>query len=152
MVSSNINHLSLPKNKVGLNIKTLKQIYVECKVSARQTLKLSRNEEVGVTSFTVYQMVRISKNGNKKKHQTVNFVKIKSLDCIYLITAQPPLNDTNGDITLSAKQIRTILSQSLLIIADCMLISTGMNVQAPYSRVKDQIKQMLKCTGRDLTL
>ena len=31
-------------------------------------------------------------------------------------------------------------------------MSTGMNVQAPYSRVKYQMKQMLKCTGGDLTL
>ena len=45
-VSGNITHLSLLKSKLGLNIKTLKQIYVECKVSVRQTLKLSRSEEL----------------------------------------------------------------------------------------------------------
>ena len=56
-VSGNITHLSLPKNKLGLNIKTLKQIFVECKVSVRQTLKLSRNEEVK----TLYQLTNIIK-------------------------------------------------------------------------------------------
>ena len=45
-LSGNITHLSLLKNKLGLNIKTLKQIYVGCKVSARQTLKLSRNLDI----------------------------------------------------------------------------------------------------------
>ena len=32
-VSGNISHLSLLRNKLGLEIKTLKQIYNECKVS-----------------------------------------------------------------------------------------------------------------------
>ena len=45
LVSGNVTHLSLLKNKLGLNIKTLKQIYVDWKVSVRQTLILSRNEE-----------------------------------------------------------------------------------------------------------
>ena len=106
----------------------------------------------GVTSDIVYQMVPISKNGNKKKQQTVNFVNIMKLSYIYLITAQLLLNNTNGDTTLSSKQLRTTSSQLLLILADCILISTGMNVQAPYSRVQDQTKQMLKCTVQDLTL
>ena len=34
-VSGNMTHLSLPKNKLGLNIKTLQQIYIMCKVSAQ---------------------------------------------------------------------------------------------------------------------
>ena len=191
-VSGNIAHLSLPKNKLGLNIKTLKQIYVKCKVSVLQTLKLSRNEEVrtlyqltndknvntgclinsidiaekhlfrnkkksvlskatketiwnkflglkeqcGIIKFLVntiltnqlvqwqkvtssipsnivnfvrrYVIYSLSNGTNlqkwkKKQHQTVNFVKIKRLSYIYLITAQAPLNDMNGDTTLSSK-------------------------------------------------
>ena len=58
-VSGNITHLSLPKNKLGLNIKTVKQIYVERKVSVRQTLKLSHNEEF----ITLYQLAN-DKNVN----------------------------------------------------------------------------------------
>ena len=58
-VSDNITHLRLPKNKLGLNIKNLKNIYVECKVSVRQTLKLSRNKEVRI----LYQLTN-NKNVN----------------------------------------------------------------------------------------
>ena len=50
-------------------------------------------------------MVPISKNENKKKHQTVNFDNIMRLSYIFLITAQLLLNDTNGDTTLSSKQL-----------------------------------------------
>ena len=52
VVSGNLTHLSLPKNKLRLNIKNLKKVYVECKVSVPQTLKLSRNKEVR----TLYQL------------------------------------------------------------------------------------------------
>ena len=58
-VSGSITNLSLAKNKLGLSIKTSKQIYVECKVSVRQTLKLSRNEKV----WTLYQLTN-NKNLN----------------------------------------------------------------------------------------
>ena len=40
-VSGNISHLSLPRSKLGLVIKTLKQIYNECKISNRSILKCS---------------------------------------------------------------------------------------------------------------
>ena len=65
----------------------------------------------GVTSYIFYQMVPISKNGNRKKHQAVNFVSIMRLSYIFLITAQLLLNDTNGDTTLSSKQLWTTSSQ-----------------------------------------
>ena len=70
-VSGNIAHLSLPKNKLGLNIKTLKQIYVECKVSVRQTRKLSRNEEIR----TLYQL-RNNKNVNVNTNCLINSIDI----------------------------------------------------------------------------
>ena len=58
-VSGNVTRLSLLKNKLVLNIETLKQIYVECKVSVRQTLTLSRNEQ----GRTLYQLTN-NKNVN----------------------------------------------------------------------------------------
>ena len=44
-VSANITHLSLPNNKLGLNIRTAKQIYNECKITVRRILRCSVNEE-----------------------------------------------------------------------------------------------------------
>ena len=44
-VSGKISHLSLPRSKLGLEIKTLKQIYNECKVCNRSILKCSLNAE-----------------------------------------------------------------------------------------------------------
>ena len=44
-VSGNISHLSLPRGKLDLEIKTLKQIYNECKVSNRSILKCSLKTE-----------------------------------------------------------------------------------------------------------
>ena len=58
-VNGNIIHLSLPKNKLSLKIKALRQINFECKVSVQQTLKLSRNEEVR----TLFQLTN-NKNVN----------------------------------------------------------------------------------------
>ena len=49
---------SVPKNKLGLNIKTLNQVYVECIVSVLETLNLSRSEEVR----NLYQLT--SNNGS----------------------------------------------------------------------------------------
>ena len=69
LVSGNITHLSLANNKLGLNIKTLKQIYVECKVSVRQTIKLSRNEEFR----TLYQL---SNNKNVNTDCLINSIDI----------------------------------------------------------------------------
>ena len=69
LVSGNITHLSLPKNKLGLNIKTLKQIYFECKVSVLQTLKLSCNKEVR----TLYQLTN---NKNVNTNCLINSIDI----------------------------------------------------------------------------
>ena len=44
-VSGNVSHFSLPRSKLGFEIKTLKQIYNECKVSNRSILKCSLNAE-----------------------------------------------------------------------------------------------------------
>ena len=44
-VSANITHLSLPNKKLGLNIRTAKQIYNECKITVRRILRCSVNEE-----------------------------------------------------------------------------------------------------------
>ena len=44
-VSGNISHFSLPCSKLALEIKTLKQIYDECKVSNQSILKCSLKAE-----------------------------------------------------------------------------------------------------------
>ena len=44
-INGNVIHLSLPNNKLGLNVKTAKLIYNECKVTVRRVLKCSVNEE-----------------------------------------------------------------------------------------------------------
>ena len=44
-VSANITHLSLSNNTLGLNIRTAKQIYNECKITVRRILRCSVNEE-----------------------------------------------------------------------------------------------------------
>lgn len=44
-VSGNITHLTLPHNKLGLNIKSASTIYNECKLSVRRILKCSNNVE-----------------------------------------------------------------------------------------------------------
>ena len=43
-VSTNVTHLFLRGNKLGLNVKTTKLIRNECKVSVRRVLKCSVNE------------------------------------------------------------------------------------------------------------
>ena len=53
-ISSNITHLTQPKTKLGLNIKTAKQICIECKLSARRILESSKgaNKLYELTSYT----------------------------------------------------------------------------------------------------
>ena len=65
-------------------------------------------------------MIPISKNRNKKKHQTVNFINIMRLSFIYLITAQPLLNDTTRHDSI----IQTIMNNLMAIVPDtCRLYS-----------------------------
>ena len=65
-------------------------------------------------------MVPISKNRNKKKHQTVNFINIMRLSFIYLITAQPLLNDTTRHDSI----IQTIMNNLVATVPDtCRLYS-----------------------------
>ena len=45
-LSGNITHLTLPRSKLRLNIKTSQQIYIECKLGVRRILKTSLNEEI----------------------------------------------------------------------------------------------------------
>ena len=75
-VSDNITHLSLPKNKLVLNIKTLKEIYVECKVTVGQTLKLSRNEEVKkVNTDCLINSIDITENISSEARRKVYYQK-----------------------------------------------------------------------------
>ena len=44
-ISGNITHLSMPKSKLGLNVKTARQLYKECKLTVRRILTCSKNAE-----------------------------------------------------------------------------------------------------------
>ena len=44
-VCANIRHLCLPNKKLGLNVKTTKLSYNECKITLRKVLRCSRNED-----------------------------------------------------------------------------------------------------------
>ena len=45
-VSANADHLSFPYNKLGVNFKSAKSIYNQCKLSNRRILKRSQNPEI----------------------------------------------------------------------------------------------------------
>ena len=110
-VSGNITHLSLPKNKLGLNIKTLKQIYVECKVSVPQTLKLSHNEEVR----TLYQLT------NNKNVNTDSL--INSMD-----TAEKHLLRNKTKSVLSKATKGTVRNEFLDLKEQCSIIKFLANI------------------------
>ena len=54
-VSANIEHLSLPTRKLGVNFSFAKTVYTKCKLSVRRILRLSKNTEIkklyDITSF-----------------------------------------------------------------------------------------------------
>ena len=79
-VSRNISHLSLPRSKLGLEIKTLKQTYNECKVSTRSILKCSLNAEA-------QKLYELTSNKNVKH------------DCI--------INDITSENGLERHQVKT---------------------------------------------
>ena len=123
--SGNITHLSLPKNKLGLNIKTLKQIYVECKVSVRQALKLSRNEEVR----TLYQLTN---------NETVN------ADCLInsIDIAEKHLFRNKTKSLLSRTTKETIWNEILDLKDQCSIIKFLVN-----SIPRNQLVQWQKVTS-----
>ena len=45
-ISSNIGHLALPLQKLGLNYKSAKSVYLKSKLSVRRILRQSKNEEI----------------------------------------------------------------------------------------------------------
>ena len=45
-MSSNIEHLSLPSQKLGINFKSAKHVYTKSKLSVRRILQKSKNEEI----------------------------------------------------------------------------------------------------------
>ena len=58
-ISSNTTHLKLPKTKLELNIITVKQIYIECKLLTIRTLKSSSNKETNkLYEITSYKNIR----------------------------------------------------------------------------------------------
>ena len=74
-ISSNTTHLKLPKTKLELNIITVKQIYIECKLLTIRTLKSSSNKETNkLYEITSYKNIREDTSFNKafKKQKHVN--------------------------------------------------------------------------------
>ena len=74
-ISSNTTHLKLPKTKLELNIITVKQIYIECKLLTIRTLKSSSNKEANkLYEITSYKNIREDTSFNKafKKLKHVN--------------------------------------------------------------------------------
>ena len=65
-ISSNTTHLKLPKTKLELNIITVKQIYIECKLLTIRTLKSSSNKETNkLYEITSYKNIREDTSFNK---------------------------------------------------------------------------------------
>ena len=67
-ISSNTTHLKLPKTKLELNIITIKQIYIECKVWTKETNKLYE--------ITSYKNVREDTTSNKALKKLKHYVNI----------------------------------------------------------------------------
>lgn len=58
-ISSNIVHLTVPKTILRLNLRTAKQIYIECKLPTKIILKISSNKEANkLYELTSYKNVR----------------------------------------------------------------------------------------------
>ena len=78
--SQQYRHLTLPKTKLVLNIKTAKQIYIEWKLPARRILERSSNKEAN----TLYNLIShknvredtIISKALKELNHSVNITKI----------------------------------------------------------------------------
>ena len=76
---ANIKHLSLPNKKLGMNVKTTKSIYNECKITLRRVLKCSINEEARkLYEITTMKNVNSDSIVNKAFSQDLPNNKIKA--------------------------------------------------------------------------
>ena len=76
-ISSNTTHLKLPKTKLELNIITVKQIYIECKLLTIRILKSSSNKEANkLYEITSYKNVREDTTINKAFKKLKLYVNI----------------------------------------------------------------------------
>ena len=70
-VSRNISHFSLPRSKLGLEIKTFRQIDNEWKVSNQSFLKFSLNAEV-------QKLYELTSNKNVKHDCIINDITLEN--------------------------------------------------------------------------
>ena len=77
-VCANTTHLSLPNKKLGMNVKTAKLIYNECKITLRRVLRCSRNEEARkLYEMTTMKNLNSDNIANKAFSQDLPNNKIK---------------------------------------------------------------------------
>ena len=70
--------LSLPNKKLGMNVKTAKLIYNECKITLRRVLRCSRNEEARkLYEMTTMKNLNSDNIANKAFSQDLPNNKIK---------------------------------------------------------------------------
>ena len=79
-ISGNITHPSLPKKRLGFNIKTAQQIQTQCKLSVRRILKTSRYQEIrtlynytsskNLKSDFILESTRVPENCQVKQRST----------------------------------------------------------------------------------
>ena len=108
-VSGNISHLSVPRSKLGLEIKTLKQICNECKVSNRSILKCWLNAEA-------QKLYELTSNKNVKHDCKINDMTSENglerhqvkTKCRSILSKQ--FKETTWNNFLSLKEQSTIIS------------------------------------------
>ena len=89
-ISGNITHLTMPKGKLGLNIKSAKYTYQHCKLTVRRILKCSINDEAkklydltttkNVRSDTIVNKAIVDSNvpSHKNKSKCTKLINIES--------------------------------------------------------------------------
>ena len=55
----------------------------------------------GITSFSVNQLVTLSKDKRRKKHQNFYFAKTLRVNYVYVTTVEALSTNANGDMILS---------------------------------------------------
>ena len=84
-ISGNITHLSLPKSKLGLNILTFQQIYVEYKLGVRRTLETSLNEDIR-NLYKLRSTKNVNSNSTLEKINSTKKHIVKNRSCPLLST------------------------------------------------------------------
>ena len=97
-VSGSITHLTLPKSKLGLSIKTHQKIYVECKFGVRRTLKTSLNEDIS-NLYKLTSKKNLNSDSILEKINSAEKRTIKNQSCT-LLSSQSKESTWNGFLNL----------------------------------------------------